>query len=277
MRYYPDFSTAIREAHRQLRVYGTDVDPGRWQGVPTEGKPDLMTRELLNWGMSVNCPDNLTMLREDVAPNLPWADAHFAERVGRVPSNPGDAYERWPWWRGQFDVTASTMGNDPNADEFRFTHTYQERFWPKRAGDSPYPQEKLRTMYGIRYEYGDLDDLVELLMRDPYTRQAYLPIFFPEDTGAVHEGRIPCTLGYQFLLRDGKLQMWYFIRSCDYIRHFRDDIYLAARLQLWVLDELRERELRGSEPQVWFDVDPGWFNMLICSLHYHRGDEHLIS
>ena len=78
------------------------------------------------------------------------------------------------------------------------------------------------------------------------------------------------------MLRDEKLHLWYFIRSCDYVRHFRDDIYLAARLLLWVLDELLERELRGDTEQHWYDVSPGYLHMLVCSLHYHRGDAHLV-
>jgi hypothetical protein len=280
LRYFNNFSGAIRQARRDLLDLGEDVDAGRWQGVPTLGRPDLITRELLSWGMSCHTDqrhvyqqddDLLPILQDQIQPNLPWADDHFDERVSRVPSNPGEAYDFWPWWRGQYEETAHAA-----ADEFKFSHTYQERFWPKKAGDSPWPSEKLRDMHGIRYPYGDLDDVVTMLFKDPYTRQAYLPIFFPEDTGAVHGGRIPCTLGYQFLLRNGKLHLWYFIRSCDYVRHFRDDIYLAARLQLWVIEQLVDRELRSDMPQLWVDVDPGYLHMLICSLHYHRGDEHLV-
>ena len=290
VRYYPTFSTAITAARIHLHQYGEWVDPGRWQGVPTEGKPDLTTRELLTWGMSVPIwqqghPESsgchlstndylLTTLQHQIKPSLPWADDHFEERVSRKPTNPGEAYQTWPWWRGQYDVTASTQGDDESKDDFRFTHTYQERFWPKQAGHvTDYPHYEDRQ--GIRYNYGDLDDLVNLLLRDPYTRQAYLPIFFPEDTGAVHEGRIPCTLGYQFMLRDAKLHLWYFIRSCDYVRHFRDDIYLACRLLLWVLDELQLRD--EDTPRSWEDVVPGNLNMTICSLHYHKGDAHLVS
>lgn len=283
MRYYSCFSDAIRDARRQLHNYGNWVDTGHWQGVSTEGKPDLETRELLSFAMSVPIPDNLDALAADVQPNLPWADEHFRERVGGDPTNPGEAYQNWPWWRGQYDVTASTVGDNPDHDDFRFDHTYQERFWPKYAAElaHPYPgrSSKAGAIRGIRYEYGDLRDVVDLLFKEPYTRQAYLPIFFPEDTGAAHGGRIPCTLGYQFMLRDNKLHCWYFIRSCDFVRHFKDDIYLAARLCMWVLAELVEAELRwvnSDEPQIWVDVDPGNLNMVICSLHYHRGDQQYV-
>lgn len=291
MNYFGDFSHAIDHARATLKNFGQEVDPGRWQGVSTEGHPDLVTREVMNYFLSVpvargchltkrelDTDEMLDALAREIQPNLPWADDHFAERVSRNPSNPGEQYLNWPWWRGQTHVTAASH-MDPEHDEFapanfRFDHTYQERFWPKHAGDIDRRNPGFHM--GIRYRLGDLDDVVTMLYNDPQTRQAYLPIFFPEDTGAVHGGRIPCTLGYQLLLRNNQLHMWYFIRSCDFVRHFRDDIYLACRLQLWVLEQLVEKELHGDLPQLWVDVDPGYLHMLICSLHYHKGDEHLV-
>jgi hypothetical protein len=284
VRYFGNFADAIARARGDLLNFGDNVDTGRWQGVPTAGKPDLITREVTSWGMSVpvrwhgSQEETLDYLRDSIEPNLPWADDHFAERVSRNPTNPGEEYYNWPWWHNQAGAFAAE-------DSRIFTHTYQERFWPRWAGDSAHFRDnEMVPMKGLRYNYGDLDDLVNLLHRDPYTRQAYLPIFFPEDTGAVHGGRIPCTLGYQFLLRDNLLHMWYFIRSCDYVRHFRDDIYLACRLLLWVLDQLQGKEQISNEQSlvathsdwVWSEVDPGYLNMLVCSLHYHKGDEHLV-
>jgi thymidylate synthase len=232
--------------------------------MPTEGKPDLITKEAINWtaeipvdrpGMTFH--NNYTLvdqLAQEIQPNREWADEHFEERVGGKPMNPDPSYERWPFWHGQ--------ESSKQAGE-QFTHTYSERFWPKEAGEfyGRWP------ISGIRYNYGDLQDLVELLANEPYTRQAYLPIFFPEDTGAVHGGRIPCTLGYHFMMRGDQLHMWYHIRSCDLHRHFRDDLYLAVRLQLWVLDALE------NYSRYWTAVSPGNLYFAAYSLHLHRGDE----
>ena len=275
-RYFSDFDHAINWAFETLKTHGEDVDPGTWQGVPTD--PSMVTREVMNLSFSVpverHIDDLLQRLRDEIQPNLPWADQHFEERVSRVPSNPGEAYKNWPWWRGQDEVTMSYESQDGK----HFTHTYQERFWPKHT-QADWESTKTQVwpkMKGIRYEYGDLDDVIELLLKNPYTRQATFPIFFPEDTGAVHGGRIPCTLHYHFLLRHDQLNMWYPIRSCDAIRHFRDDLYLAARLQLWVLDELLDRELRDVEglPQVWNVVRPGQLHFTAYSFHVHKGDIH---
>jgi hypothetical protein len=138
------------------------------------------------------------------------------------------------------------------------------------------------AMRGIRFDYGDLDDVVDLLVRSPLTRQAYLPIWFPEDTGAHHRQRVPCTLGYHFMIRESQLSCRYYMRSCDLIRHFTDDLYMAARLMQWITDQL------NMCPNPWHDSAParkvlvcpeckssvktGRLIMYISSLHAFTGD-----
>jgi len=282
--YSSNFIYAIEHAERTLLMYGVDVNPGRWQGVPTEGRPDLVTKELLNLQLEVpvNRPfqhfdEKNTLgdrLIEEIKPNIPWAHKHFLERVSRVPSNPGEEYKNWPWWTGAGTQVDAAL----TATDTKFTHTYQERFWPK-YDHRGMPRE------GIRYDYGDLDDVVKMLVADPHTRQATFPIFFPEDTGAVHGGRIPCTLHYHFMLRGDKdgvphLHMWYAIRSCDLVRHFRDDLYMACRLMLWVIDECVDKEIESwdetgeAEPHVWSDAVPGTLHFTAYSFHVHKGDLH---
>jgi len=266
------FDQAIRYAKDQLDLYGVDVNPGRWQGVPTLDKPDLITRELLNLTLEVPTDERLDLLADQIQPNLPWADDHFEERVSGVPTNPGEQYLNWPWWQGQ--EAAAMVGGVTVEPDLKFTHTYQERFWPKRAntGNRPHAHNRV-PIWGIRYQWGDLNDVVDLLAREPLTRQATFPIFFPEDTGAVHRGRIPCTLHYHFMRRNEMLHMWYAIRSCDYVRHFRDDLYLAVRLLHWVLNELQTREFDHSSVH-WQGVSPGHLFFTAYSFHMHYGDAH---
>jgi hypothetical protein len=241
--------------------FAVPVDPGHWQGVSTSGHPDLTTMEMMDVSFEVPCPATPEALRAECLPNLPWADHEFADRVSGFPTNPHPSLRLWPWWHDQTEATQ---------EEGVFTHTYSERYYPVNLAGR-------HGNKGVRYPMRTLNDLVNLLEREPHTRQAYLPVFFPEDTGAVHGGRVPCTLGYQFLLRNSRLHMWYFIRSCDVIRHFQDDLYLSARLQLWVLEELTNRVLDDVYPSWWQDADVGVGNFYFhcCSLHYHRGDEHL--
>jgi thymidylate synthase len=96
-------------------------------------------------------------------------------------------------------------------------------------------------------------------------------MWFPEDTGSVHGERVPCTIGYHFMRRGNYLHMVYYIRSCDYLRHFRDDIYMACRKLMWVLDLLKERD-----PERWGDVVPGYYAMHITSLHCFNKEKEVL-
>ena len=237
---YNDFNQAIKEAADNLLSQGKSVNTTSWQG---RADPNFNTLELINYSITCPIPPDVDNLRKQISPNLPWVDNHFAERIGGEPLNPGEEYKNWPYYK---------------KDEFRtegekFTHTYMERFW---APHKP----------GIRYAWGNLDDVINLLTRDPFTRQATFPIFFPEDTGAVHGGRIPCTLHYHFLCREGKLNIFYSIRSCDLLRHFQDDIYLACRLLIWVLDMVYLQS-DTSGRLFWKQITPGNLMMNIYSLH----------
>jgi hypothetical protein len=238
---------------------GKRVHPARWQGLDISSRPDAEMVELLNVTMDIDLrgiPD-LDHWRQEIRPNLPWADDHFLERVSGKPLNPPPSWAWWPW--------ASSAKHFREGE--KFNHTYPERYWPKEAGEAP----MLPTNFGIRGPYGDLNDVVELLRRDPLTRQAYLPIFFPEDTGVGDGGRKPCTLGYQFIVRENKLHVFYPMRSCDLLRHFRDDCYLTVRLALWVLEQLAATEGPNDNP-FWTEIELGSLVMHTTSLHCFIGD-----
>jgi len=237
-----------------MRVTSYDIANDRWQSFDIKHNLGHRMREIFNtsFGVQLRGEDPLDY-RDDIQPNLPWADDHFEERVGGLPLNPGEQWKNWPW--------ALRADKFRTAGDSQFSHTYMERYWPKNAG-----QRDIDIHQGIRYAYGDLSDVVEHLHQHPETRQAYLPIWFPEDTGVVHDERVPCTLGYHFLYRHGYLHMTYYIRSCDLTRHFRDDLYLSLRLQLWVLDQLR------GHSDAWRDPKPGQFIFHCVSMHCFEND-----
>lgn len=226
-----------------------------WQGTDVSDKPEMELIELTNITMGCylkSSHGNLNLLAKHIKPNLPWADNHFKERVCGKGINPGVEWKNWPY--------------NQSAERFlqsdgKFNHNYMERYWPKYVEDTDLVRR------GIRYEYGDLNDVVNLLVKDPFTRQAYLPIFFPEDTGRLENGRKPCSLGYHFMRRDDSMTIYYPMRSCDYIRHFRDDIYLTIRLLIWVI-----KECENKDPQNWENVFMSEFIMFCSSLHMFRND-----
>lgn len=181
--------------------------------------------------------------------------------------NAEDVLRRLPEFDRRYESLESALEFVP------FSHSYAERYFPKfagmtRGGLNLTPE--LTPNSGIRFQYGDLLDVINLLVREPMTRQAYLPVFFPEDTGVVHGERVPCSLGYHFIQRSGFFHVFYPIRSCDFVRHFRDDVYLTVRLLLWILERCRQKN-----PAVWNQVHPGMYSMWIGSLHCfvndHRG------
>ena len=241
------------------------VKVGRWQSTDVARIDAMDTPELINKSISIGIPQSIEDLQVVVSPNLPWAENQFQERVSGKPLNPGKTFQEWPWYKGE----AHRKGE-------RFSHTYMERMWPKMANNGRmygggYDEE---THLGIRYQYGDLNDVVSLLAREPYTRQAYLPIWNHEDTGVVHGERVPCSLGYQFLFREGKLNITYHIRSCDFVRHFADDVYMAARLCQWMIQAVKDKLWEGEDPvpSTWDFAVPNILIMHIGSLHCFRGD-----
>lgn len=244
-----------------------ETDPirvGEWQALDVSASRAHDTYELEDVSIRFSHQLNIEDVSIMEGVNASWAEEHFQERVSGIPYNPAPSHVRWPWSRHN--------ATHQEGEQEVFSHTYPERFWPKWAG-LPVAYENIKSEIGretiahrgIRFEYGDLMDVVNLLKRSPYTRQAYVPIWFPEDTGAVHGKRVPCTLGYHFLYRDKRLSMRYYIRSCDLVRHFSDDIYMALLLQRWMVNMIDSEQapcMRGD------------MTMHIGSLHAFRGDTH---
>lgn len=281
-----NFDSIVAQLHHGL-LEASPVDTGHWQSL--KNVPHTATRELFRVCVETPIPQTREAAQEAVQPNLPWAEDHFQERVGGLPTNPGSQYMNWPWyqpgWKAQqiggADCTPSPIGGAETAPPLKFSHTYQERMWPRMAGYDFYDPGQIQRDWGdnrgIRYRYGDLNDVVELLAREPTTRQAFLPIWFPEDTGAHHKERVPCTLGYHFILRGGLLHVTYYIRSCDFLRYFRDDVYMAMRLGQWIREELVPRRGQHDEEDrnadhPWAGIDMGILQMNIVSLHVFEGD-----
>lgn len=281
MNKFHNLSEAIQETQDEMEEHGYSVHTERWQARDISGRPDARMVEILHWSFMAPIPQTPDELALQVAPNLPWAEDHFMERVCGAPVNPGIEWRNWPW---------SNFADEHREDEM-FNHNYMERYWPKLAGLAPKPTHtpeqflkavegrtfvenmldtgrvNVESHRGIRHEYGDLAGVIRVLSKEPLTRQAYLPVWFPEDTGDSHTGRKPCTIGYQFIMRDNKLDVVYHIRSCDFFRHFRDDIYLTARLGQAILAECRARN-----PEQWGRVEMGSLVMHITNLHMFIND-----
>ena len=231
-------------------VEGIVVDRKEWQGK-TDDRPMTRVREIHDVHFKIPVYVGQIEWANQVKPNMPWAEDHFLERISGQPLNPGKQYKNWPWY--QQGVEEHKVGG-------KFSHTYMERFWPVNAADRELDESRsTKTInYGIHFVYGDLNSLVELLEERPFTRQAYLPIWFPEDLTAANQGeRVPCTLGYHFQAipstGGNTLNITYNMRSCDFYRYLRDDVYMAGRLLQLVANETK--------------MHPGKLTVNIANLH----------
>ncbi|QCW22053.1 thymidylate synthase [Gordonia phage Yakult] len=259
----------------------TRVDPITRRSWQSTSAPSPV-RELSNVVLEFNVPSTAGFWANRCYPypvhesaDLSWAEEHHIERVSGDPLNPAPSYERWPWhsesqrerFKRRREILAAPAGVSTDGQSFGykvigereqpFDHTYPERMWPKYA--------RQQVQRGIRFAYGDLLSVVHLLHKDPDTRQAYLPIWFPEDTGSEHGQRVPCTLGYHFIRNGDKLDVNYFIRSCDITRHFINDVYMTGRLLQFVVTLLRD--LDDQEVMV------GTLTMFASNLHMFTADE----
>ncbi len=231
MRVYKTFPDALNEIKRDIAELGMKVHPQTMQDKYVGNDPDYETMEYLNMIYTVTQP-NLEDLRAYVQ-TWDWCEAEFQERLsGLPPSNP-EALEAWKLrpevWK-EFALSGQGFG-----------YSYGERY-----RDQPY-----RTR-------GPLRDIIEELRIHPDSRQLFMPVWRRLDNDHLGRIRVPCSLGYWFALRQGKLHITYLQRSGDYFTHLANDLWLTRKLQEHVASEI--------------EAEPGFFTHWIGSLHVYRKD-----
>lgn len=132
-------------------------------------------------------------------PTQPWADAEFQERVNFVTD--GVAWKLRPEVWQEFHDRG-------------FGYTYAERY--ERS----------------------LDEIIAELGAHPDSRQLFLGVWSPtRDAQVLGRERVPCSLGYWFYNRGGRLGITYLQRSSDLVTHLENDLYLSHRLQRYVAEK----------------------------------------
>lgn len=231
---------------KRMIAHGVPIQRTSWQSTSAPSP----AYELANVVLEFSVPDSICQWQDLCLPDLPWAEDHFQERVSGKAWNPPPSSANWPWYSDK------ERAKFQHGEAARFDHTYPERYWPRDAA---------RAEDGVlRNELtGDLRDVARLLRKDVWTRQAYLPVWFPEDTGAINGQRVPCSLGYHFLRNGPKLDCSYFIRSCDLTRHYKNDLYLTGRLLHWMVEQVQASD--------GFPF-PGTLTVFISNLHLFTQD-----
>jgi thymidylate synthase len=224
LRVFRDFREAQSEIKRDLAERGVRVNAG-YQSRQGE---EYWTREYQNYGYTILQPRFM-----DLDPTQPWAQVEWTERIKGVSGfgvNPGEAWnERPEVWKELLELG--------HKGRVKFSYTYSERY-----------------AQGIQ-----ILKVIEELKIHPSTRQAFVGIWNPVgDTAFLGRRRVPCSLGYHFMIREDKLDMTYMMRSSDFITHWDNDCWLSLQLQFYVADKIER--------------PPGKFSNWICSLHAYEKD-----
>tara|TARA_R110001632_G_scaffold99363_2_gene206115 strand:+ start:1522 stop:2277 length:756 start_codon:yes stop_codon:yes gene_type:complete len=199
---------ALWMLRKHLHDHGDAVTTSTWQSMAKP--PEFL--EVLHAHFVAQMEQTEAKASDAVGANQPWAKVHFGERVGGKPLNPPPSHSMW-----NKDTELHLLADGA------FSHSYPERMWCDRH------------MSGIRFKFGNLSDAVQLLKKDHTTRQCYVPMWFPEDISAANLGeRVPCSFGWHFLYRNGKLHCSYHMRACDAVRHLHNDLYFANCLAIWM-------------------------------------------
>ena len=239
MRIYLNSLEAITDIGRELKKCATNVHTDTYQNKVIKEDPDFNTKEIQGFQFMV-----INMDDKDEMPNvtLEWLHEEFTERISEERINPGEAYKiRSEVW-DQFLVD-KVIGDvaDEVRTERRFDYTYNERI----SWQLPY--------------------IIQELREHPATRQAIIELHnnINDLQNLGGRGRIPCSMFYQYMIRDGKLDVIYVMRSTDFATHFQNDMWLADELRRYIASML--------------NIPCGKFIMMASSLHIYQKDWDLLS
>jgi len=225
MRIYSDCYELMSEIYREVWEMGHIVHPNSMQNKVVVGDEQYKTKEIINYSYCLTSMDKSGYLFIADKDAIIWADAEFEERVSMGKINPGDAWElRENIW-AEFINTSG-----------KFDYTYNER---------------MRM---------SLNPIIDELSRNPDSRQAIISIWDPlsdiDNIGGY--ARVPCSMYYQVLIRDGKVNLVYNQRSADIVTHFGNDVYLAWKLMEYISKALC--------------IEGGYLYHNIGSLHTYKKD-----
>ena len=225
MRIYQNCKEAINDIARELKKNGVGIWTQTYQNKDIHNNPDFQTKEIEAFSFSII---DTTDKAEMPGVTTRWADAEFKERVSGLPRNPGVA------WTLRKKVWKEFQRSDT-----KFDYTYASRM------------------------YWQIKPVLSELKKHPETRQAIVEIHDRSlDQKKMGKQRIPCSMFYQFMFRDKKLDIIYVMRSTDFSLHFSNDIYLAMKLQEYFAKKL--------------DIKTGKFIFFASSLHIYKRNWNLL-
>lgn len=226
MRIFANPIEAVKEVERDLFEMGIEIQSHTVQDQNVDNNSDYMALELMGHSYMVTAwtEESLKEMVKYLQGNMDWCNWEFAERISVLCINPGEA------WKLRKEIWSQYLHNG------KFAYTYNERY-----------KTQLHQV------------MSELRMR-PNTRQAVITVYDKHDDSKSIGGyaRVPCSMYYHFMIRNGALNCIYYQRSCDFLKHFVHDVYLTIRLQEWIASDL--------------GISTGYFIHNIGSLHAFKKD-----
>ena len=208
MRIYQDCLEMIKEVERDLAEMGIKYQSYSVQDQIVKDNPDYETLELMGYAYKVQAVDGqfdklseMLHYKKDKS-FTGWVQAEIFERLDAA-QNPGSA------WLHRSDFWNQFLRNG------KFAYSYAER-WNEQ----------------LRY-------IIPELSANPESRQVIMTMYDRHQDMMNWRGldRVPCSLTYQFLIREGKLHCIYSMRSCDFIKFFQSDIYCTIYLMDFIADQ----------------------------------------
>lgn len=229
MRIYYDCLEMIKEVERDLAEMGINYQSYSVQDQIVKDNSDYITKELMGYGYKLFTRNGKFKRLEEMLEYkkdknyIRWVREEAFERLDTA-QNPGSAWIiRKEFWH-QFIRNG------------KFSYTYSERW-----------QEQLKYV-------------VQELKEVPESRQIVMTMYDKNRDMMNWRSldRVPCSLTYQFLIRNKKLHIIYSMRSCDFNKFFQADVYCTIRLLQYISNII--------------DIEIGSFIHFINSLHIFKKD-----
>lgn len=216
MRIYKTIREGLDEIARDLKVRGITVECKSHQDKKLEGDERFVKeiigvdfkidKPLLDWEGAIKY-----LFPNEVDKILAYCKQEIKDRTSGEPLNPGNSYK-----------IRADMWNQFLTSNEKFSYQYAERLWTNNQFRS----------------------VIDCLKNDSGTRQAVLSVWNPdvdmtmEKLGGI--SRVPCSLNYQFLIRNNRLHCIYHMRSSNFFEHLPIDLICAAGMMEYVVNELQD-------------------------------------
>jgi len=254
MRIFSNPLEAVKEVERDVWEMGIVVHPQTMQDKDVKDDPEYTTKEVRGYSFKINGWhydfDALVEVLEYFFPDDANDIANYClteikERLGGVALNPGKAYK----WR--------TEVWDEFLHDGKFAYTYSERIADQVNAVLNELKDRPDTRQGIITIHTNICPMCDGQVADTPAEENEVRISadFVNKGGG---GRIPCSMYYQLMIREAKLDLIYTMRSCDLLTHFPIDISLALMTQQWFASRL--------------DLPMGTFTYFTGSLHAYFKD-----